>query len=174
MESYNGVPVPAEGPPIEFQNGRFLVPDNPILPFIEGDGTGPDIWRAAKAVFDAAVEKACGGRRKVVWYEVFAGEKAFQMFQTWLPEDTLKAIRKFRVAIKGPLTTPVGGGIRSLNVTLRQLLNLCVCMRPVKYYLGVPSPMKRPKLLDISCSGRTLKTSMPASNGSKVRQKRPG
>jgi isocitrate dehydrogenase len=173
MESYNGVPVPAEGRPIEFQNGRFLVPDNPILPFIEGDGTGPDIWRAAKAVFDTAVEKAYGGRRKVVWYEVFAGEKAFQMFQTWLPEDTLKAIQKFRVAIKGPLTTPVGGGIRSLNVTLRQLLDLYVCLRPVKYYPGVPSPMKRPKLLDISCSGRTLKTSMPASNGSKVRQKRP-
>ncbi|MEJ5366682.1 MAG: isocitrate dehydrogenase (NADP(+)) [Bryobacteraceae bacterium] len=149
MESYNGVPVPAEGQPIEFENGRFLVPDNPILPFIEGDGTGPDIWRAAKAVFDAAVEKAYGGRRKVAWYEVFAGEKAFQKFNTWLPDDTLKAIQRFRVAIKGPLTTPVGGGIRSLNVSLRQLLNLYVCMRPVKYYPGVPSPMKHPELLDI-------------------------
>ncbi|GIU78427.1 MAG: isocitrate dehydrogenase [NADP] [Bryobacteraceae bacterium] len=149
MESYNGVPVPAEGQPVGYQNGRFLVPDNPILPFIEGDGTGPDIWRAAKAVFDAAVEKAYGGRRKVVWYEVFAGEKAFQKFNTWLPEDTLKAIQRFRVAIKGPLTTPVGGGIRSLNVSLRQLLDLYVCMRPVKYYPGVPSPMKRPELLDI-------------------------
>ncbi|MGQ9916688.1 MAG: isocitrate dehydrogenase (NADP(+)) [Bryobacteraceae bacterium] len=149
MESYNGVPVPAEGQPIDFQNGRFVVPDNPILPFIEGDGTGPDIWRASRAVFDAAVEKAYGGRRKIVWYEVFAGEKAFQRFNTWLPDDTLKAIQKFRVAIKGPLTTPVGGGIRSLNVTLRQLLDLYVCMRPVKYYPGVPSPMKRPELLDI-------------------------
>lgn len=149
MESYNGIPVPAEGQPIEFQNGRFLVPDNPILPFIEGDGTGPDIWRASKAVFDAAVEKAYGGKRRIVWYEVFAGEKAFNRFNTWLPDDTLKAIQRFRVAIKGPLTTPVGGGIRSLNVSLRQLLNLYVCMRPVKYYPGVPSPMKRPELVDI-------------------------
>jgi len=149
MESYNGIPVPAEGQPIEFREGRFAVPDNPIIPFSEGDGTGPDIWRAAKAVFDAAVEKAYGGKKKVVWYKVFAGEKAFQKFNTWLPEDTLKAIQRFRVAIKGPLTTPVGGGIRSLNVTLRQLLNLYVCLRPVKYYPGVPSPMKRPELLDI-------------------------
>ena len=149
MESYNGFPVPAEGQPIEFREGRFAVPDNPIIPFIEGDGTGPDIWRAARAVFDAAVQKAYGGKKKVVWYEVFAGEKAFQKFHTWLPEDTLKAIQRFRVAIKGPLTTPVGGGIRSLNVSLRQLLNLYVCLRPVKYYPGVPSPMKRPELLDI-------------------------
>jgi len=149
MDSYNGIPVPAEGQPIEFREGRFAVPDRPIIPFIEGDGTGPDIWRAAKAVFDAAVEKAYGGQRKVVWYEIFAGEKAFQRFNTWLPDDTLKAIERFRVAIKGPLTTPVGGGIRSLNVSLRQLLNLYVCMRPVKYYPGVPSPMKRPELLDI-------------------------
>ncbi|GIU73718.1 MAG: isocitrate dehydrogenase [NADP] [Bryobacteraceae bacterium] len=141
--------MPAEGQPIEFREGRFAVPDRPIIPFIEGDGTGPDIWRAAKAVFDAAVEKAYGGKKQVVWYEVFAGEKAFQKFNTWLPEDTLKAIQRFRVAIKGPLTTPVGGGIRSLNVTLRQLLNLYVCLRPVKYYPGVPSPMKRPELLDI-------------------------
>jgi len=149
MESYNGVPAPAEGEPIAFENGRFLVPDNPILPFIEGDGTGPDIWRAAQAVFDAAVAKAYSGRKKVFWYEVFAGEKAFNRFNSWLPEDTLNAIRRFRVAIKGPLTTPVGGGIRSLNVSLRQLLNLYVCMRPVKYYPGVPSPMKHPELLDI-------------------------
>ena len=149
MDSYNGIPVPAEGQPIEFREGRFAVPDRPIIPFIEGDGTGPDIWRAAKAVFDAAVVKAYGGQRKVVWYEIFAGEKAFQRFNTWLPDDTLKAIERFRVAIKGPLTTPVGGGIRSLNVSLRQLLNLYVCMRPVKYYPGVPSPMKRPELLDI-------------------------
>jgi isocitrate dehydrogenase len=149
MDSYNGIPVPAEGQPIEFREGRFAVPDRPIIPFIEGDGTGPDIWRASKAVFDAAVEKAYGGQRKVVWFEVFAGEKAFQKFNTWLPDDTLKAIQRFRVAIKGPLTTPVGGGIRSLNVSLRQLLNLYVCMRPVKYYPGVPSPMKRPELVDI-------------------------
>jgi isocitrate dehydrogenase len=141
--------VPAEGQPIEFREGRFAVPDRPIIPFIEGDGTGPDIWRASKAVFDAAVEKAYGGQRKVVWFEVFAGEKAFQKFNTWLPDDTLKAIQRFRVAIKGSLTTPVGGGIRSLNVSLRQLLNLYVCMRPVKYYPGVPSPMKRPELVDI-------------------------
>jgi len=149
MDSYNGIPVPAEGQPIEFREGRLAVPDRPIIPFIEGDGTGPDIWRASKAVFDAAVEKAYGGQRKVVWFEVFAGEKAFQKFNTWLPDDTLKAIQRFRVAIKGPLTTPVGGGIRSLNVSLRQLLNLYVCMRPVKYYPGVPSPMKRPELVDI-------------------------
>jgi len=149
MDSYNGIPVPAEGQPIEFREGRFAVPDRPIIPFIEGDGTGPDIWSASKAVFDAAVEKAYGGQRKVVWFEVFAGEKAFQKFNTWLPDDTLKAIQRFRVAIKGPLTTPVGGGIRSLNVSLRQLLNLYVCMRPVKYYPGVPSPMKRPELVDI-------------------------
>jgi len=149
MDSYNGIPVPAEGQPIEFREGRFAVLDRPIIPFLEGDGTGPDIWRASKAVFDAAVEKAYGGQRKVVWFEVFAGEKAFQKFNTWLPDDTLKAIQRFRVAIKGPLTTPVGGGIRSLNVSLRQLLNLYVCMRPVKYYPGVPSPMKRPELVDI-------------------------
>jgi len=149
MDSYNGIPVPAEGQPIEFREGRLAVPDRPIIPFIEGDGTGPDIWRASKAVFDAAVEKAYGGQRKVVWFEVFAGEKAYQKFNTWLPDDTLKAIQRFRVAIKGPLTTPVGGGIRSLNVSLRQLLNLYVCMRPVKYYPGVPSPMKRPELVDI-------------------------
>jgi isocitrate dehydrogenase len=140
MESYNNIPVPEDGQPIEFRDGKFVVPDRPIIPFIEGDGTGPDIWRAARRVFDAAVEKAYGGRRKVVWYEVFAGEKAFNLFNTWLPEDTLKAIQRFRIAIKGPLTTPVGGGHRSLNVALRQLLDLYVCWRPVRYYPGVPSP----------------------------------
>ncbi len=149
MESYNGIAVPSDGAPIEVRDGKFLVPDNPILPFIEGDGTGPDIWRAARMVFDAAVERAYGGRRRLVWYEIFAGEKAYNRFQTWLPEDTLAAIRRFRIAIKGPLTTPVGGGIRSLNVALRQLLNLYVCMRPVRYYPGVPSPMKHPELLDV-------------------------
>ncbi|MCS6952611.1 MAG: isocitrate dehydrogenase (NADP(+)) [Bryobacterales bacterium] len=149
MDSYNGIPVPSEGASIEVRDGRFVVPDNPIIPFIEGDGTGPDIWRAARLVFDAAVERAYGGRRRVVWYEVFAGEKAYNRFNTWLPEDTLAAIQRFRIAIKGPLTTPVGGGIRSLNVALRQLLTLYVCMRPVRYYPGVPSPMKHPELLDV-------------------------
>ncbi|NWF85073.1 MAG: isocitrate dehydrogenase (NADP(+)) [Bryobacteraceae bacterium] len=149
MDSYNNIPVPPEGNPIEFREGKFAVPDNPIIPFIEGDGTGPDIWRAARTVFDGAVSRAYEGRRKVVWYEVLAGEKAFNTLNTWLPDDTLAAIRRFRVAIKGPLTTPVGGGIRSLNVSLRQLLTLYVCMRPVKYYPGVPSPMKHPELLDV-------------------------
>ena len=149
MESYNDHPVPTGGEPIEFRGGKFLVPDRPIIPFIEGDGTGPDIWRASHAVFDAAVSKAYGGRRKVVWYEIFAGEKAFNQFQNWLPQGSLDAITKFRIAIKGPLTTPVGGGIRSLNVSLRQLLNLYVCWRPVRYYAGVPSPMKHPEALDV-------------------------
>ncbi len=149
MTSYNNIRIPAEGAQIEVQNGKFIVPDNPILPFIEGDGTGPDIWRASRIVFDAAVEKAYRGRRRVVWYEVFAGEKAFTQFNTWLPTDTLEAIRRFRIAIKGPLTTPIGGGIRSLNVSLRQSLTLYVCMRPVRYYPGVPSPMKRPEMLDV-------------------------
>ena len=149
MESYNNVPVPADGEPIQVQNGKFIVPDRPIIPFIEGDGTGPDIWRAARMVFDAAVEQAYGGKRKVAWYEVFAGEKAFNRFNDWLPAGTLEAIKRFRIAIKGPLTTPVGGGIRSLNVALRQLLDLYVCWRPVKYYPGVPSPVKRPEALNV-------------------------
>jgi isocitrate dehydrogenase len=149
MRAYNNVPVPTEGTPIEFRGGKLVVPDNPIIPFIEGDGTGPDIWKAAKMVFDAAVEKAYGGRRRIVWYEVFAGEKAYRQFNDWLPQGTLEAIRHFHIAIKGPLTTPIGGGIRSLNVALRQLLTLYVCMRPVRYYPGVPSPMKHPELLDV-------------------------
>jgi isocitrate dehydrogenase len=149
MKSYNNNPVPTDGEPIRVRDGKLLIPDKPILPFIEGDGTGPDIWNAAKAVFDAAVSKAYGGRRRVVWYEVLAGEKAYKQSKEWLPQDTLEAIKEFRIAIKGPLTTPVGGGIRSLNVTLRQLLTLYVCMRPVRYYPGVPSPMKRPELLDV-------------------------
>jgi len=149
MNSYNNVSVPSGGAPITVKNGKFAVPDSPIIPFIEGDGTGPDIWRASRAVFDAAVAKAYLGKRKVAWYEVFAGEKAFRQFNSWLPEDTLGAIRRFHIAIKGPLTTPVGGGIRSLNVTLRQLMTLYVCMRPVRYYPGVPSPVKRPELLDV-------------------------
>src|SRR6476619_7169700 len=147
--SYNGLPVPANGAGITYSNGRYQVPDNPIVPFIEGDGTGRDIWKAAVRVFDAAVEKAYGGKRHVAWYEVFAGEKAMAKFNSWLPEDSVNAIREFRVAIKGPLTTRVGGGIRSLNVALRQLLDLYSCVRPVKYYQGVPSPVKHPEKVDI-------------------------
>ena len=137
------------GDRIEFQQGRWIMPDRPIIPFIEGDGTGPDIWRAARRVFDAVVEKVSQGRRRVEWLEVLAGEKAFNATGSWLPEATLAAIRAHRVAIKGPLTTPVGGGIRSLNVALRQLLDLYACIRPVRYFEGVPSPMKQPGKLDV-------------------------
>ena len=141
---------PAEGARIQKRpDGTLGVPDQPIIPFIEGDGTGPDIWRAAQLVFDAAVEKAYGGRRKIVWFEVFAGEKAYNQLGTWLPEDTLKAIDYYLVAIKGPLTTPVGGGIRSLNVALRQQLDLYACVRPVRYFPGVPSPVRQPELVDM-------------------------
>jgi len=149
MGSFNGVPIPTDGARIDFANDRFVVPDNPIIPYIEGDGTGRDIWKAARRVFDAAVEKAFGGKRRVVWYEVFAGEKAFKQFGEWLPEGTLEAMKEFRIAIKGPLTTPVGGGIRSLNVALRQLLNLYACWRPVKYIPGVPSPVRHPERMNI-------------------------
>jgi isocitrate dehydrogenase len=149
MKAYNNVSVPVYGDPIQYQDGKFIVPDKPIVPFIEGDGTGPDIWRASRAVFDAAVAKVYGGKRQVAWYEIFAGEKAFSQFNNWLPQDSLDAITEFRIAIKGPLTTPVGGGIRSLNVSLRQLLNLYVCWRPVRYYAGVPSPMKNPEKLNV-------------------------
>src|SRR2546427_1971644 len=147
--SYNGLPVPANGAGITYSNGRYQVPDNPIVPFIEGDGTGRDIWKASIRVFDAAVKKAYGAKRLIYWYEVFAGEKAYNKFGEWLPDDTVAAIRAFRVAIKGPLTTPVGGGIRSLNVTLRQILNLYACVRPVKYYGGVPSPVKNPERMNV-------------------------
>jgi isocitrate dehydrogenase len=147
--AYNGVAVPSGGKAIDYANGKFIVPDNPIVPFIEGDGTGRDIWKASRAVFDAAVERAYGGRRRVVWYEVFAGEKAFNQFKEWLPDETVEAVRDFRVSIKGPLTTPVGGGIRSLNVALRQLLDLYACVRPVKYFKGVPSPVVHPEQLDV-------------------------
>jgi isocitrate dehydrogenase len=147
--SYNGISVPKEGAKITSVNGKLVVPDNPIIPFIEGDGTGRDIWKASVRVFDAAVRKAYSGRRTIHWYEVFAGEKAYKKFGEWLPDDTLAAIKAFRVAIKGPLTTPVGGGIRSLNVTLRQVLNLFACVRPVKYYEGVPSPVKNPERMNI-------------------------
>jgi len=137
------------GDRIDFTDGRWVVPDRPVIPFIEGDGTGPDIWRASRRVFDAVVEKVSGGKRRVEWLEVLAGEKAFKQTGNWLPEATLDAIRRHRVAIKGPLTTPVGGGIRSLNVALRQLLDLYACIRPVRYFAGVPSPMREPEKLDV-------------------------
>src|SRR6202158_1673754 len=147
--SYNGVSIPSDGKKIGYSAGKYDVPDNPIIPFIEGDGTGRDIWKASLRVFNAAVEKAYKGKRRVAWYEVFAGEKAKAKFDNWLPDDSVEAIREFRVAIKGPLTTPVGGGIRSLNVALRQLLDLYCCVRPVKYYKGVPSPVKHPERMDV-------------------------
>ena len=147
--TYNGVAIPADGKKIGYAAGKYDVPDNPIIPFIEGDGTGRDIWKASLRVFNAAVEKAYKGKRRVAWYEVFAGEKAKSKFDNWLPDDTVDAIREFRVAIKGPLTTPVGGGIRSLNVALRQILDLYCCVRPVKYYKGVPSPVKHPERMDV-------------------------
>jgi isocitrate dehydrogenase len=147
--SYNGIEIPKGGAKITGSGGKLTVPDNPIIPFIEGDGTGRDIWKASVRVFDAAVEKAFQGKRCIYWYEVMAGEKAHKKFGEWLPDDTLAAIKAFRVAVKGPLTTPVGGGIRSLNVTLRQLLNLYACVRPVKYYPGVPSPVKHPEKMNI-------------------------
>src|ERR1700726_4251316 len=146
---FNGRAVPADGKKIGYRSGRYQVPDTPVIPFIEGDGTGRDIWKASVRVFNAAVEKAYKGKRHVAWYEVFAGEKAKAKFDTWLPDDTVEAIREFRVAIKGPLTTPVGGGIRSLNVALRQILDLYSCVRPVKYYSGVPSPVKHPERMDV-------------------------
>ncbi|PYS27915.1 MAG: NADP-dependent isocitrate dehydrogenase [Acidobacteria bacterium] len=146
---FNGVEVPSSGEKITLSGTKLVVPDNPIIPFIEGDGTGRDIWKASQLVFDAAVEKVSRGKRKVAWFEVFAGEKSFNKFGTWLPDDTLAAIQEFRIAIKGPLTTPVGGGIRSLNVTLRQLMNLYACVRPVRYFEGVPSPVKHPEKLDV-------------------------
>ncbi|CAH0117742.1 MULTISPECIES: NADP-dependent isocitrate dehydrogenase [unclassified Paenibacillus] len=141
--------LPTEGEKITIDNGKLQVPNRPIVPFIEGDGTGRDIWKASKRVLDAAVEKAFNGEKKIAWYEVFAGEKAFNQFGEWLPNDTLTAIREYIVAIKGPLTTPIGGGIRSLNVALRQELDLYTCLRPVRYFSGVPSPVKRPDLVDM-------------------------
>jgi len=140
---------PQTGSAITRQNGRLVVPDQPIIPFIEGDGTGPDIWRASVRVLDAAVERAYAGRRKIAWMEVYAGEKSFKQFDNWLPDETVHAFRQYLVGIKGPLTTPVGGGIRSLNVALRQLLDLFVCLRPVRWYKGVPSPVKRPEKVDM-------------------------
>src|SRR5262245_10315670 len=135
--------------PITLQNGRLVVPDDPIIPFIEGDGTGPDIWRASVRVLDAAVAKAYGGYKTITWKEVYAGEKSFKKFNNWLPDETVDAFRQYYVGIKGPLTTPVGGGIRSLNVALRQLLDLFVCLRPVRWYKGVPSPVRHPEKVDM-------------------------
>src|SRR5580700_6700399 len=149
QKSYNGLSLPNGGEAIQYADGKYKIPDHPIIPFIEGDGTGRDIWRASQRVFDAAVEKAYGGRRSVKWFEIFAGEKAYRQFSNWLPDDSVAAARDLRVSIKGPLTTPVGGGIRSLNVALRQILDLYACVRPVKYYQGVPSPVKHPEKLDI-------------------------
>jgi isocitrate dehydrogenase len=142
-------PKPSSGTPIARRNGQLVVPDDPIIPFIEGDGTGPDIWRASVRVMDAAVEKAYGGKKKIAWLEVFAGEKSFKQSNSWLPDETVEAFREYLVGIKGPLTTPVGGGIRSLNVALRQLLDLFVCLRPVRWYRGVPSPIKHPEKVDM-------------------------
>ena len=146
---YNGVSVPLDtGARIEYKDGKYTVPDNPIIPFIEGDGTGRDIWKAAVRVIDAAVDRAYDGKRKIVWYEIFAGEKAMTAFRQWLPEDTIAAIKDLRIGIKGPLTTPIGGGIRSLNVALRQILDLYACVRPVKHY-GAPSPVKHPERMNL-------------------------
>src|SRR5258707_15715168 len=141
MPAYNNRPVPSNGQKIDYKNGEFVIPDNPIIPFIEGDGTGRDIWKASVRVFDAAVAKAFGGKKRIVWYEVFAGEKAFNEFKEWLPQGTLDAITEFRIAIKGPLTTPVGGGIRSLNVTLRQVVYLFTCCPATRYFPRVTTPV---------------------------------
>jgi isocitrate dehydrogenase len=142
-------PTPPEGERVRFENGNLIVPDKPVIPFIEGDGIGPDIWSATQRVLDASVEKFYGGKKGIIWYEVFAGEKAHSMFGEWLPEKTVQSARDFGVAIKGPLTTPVGGGIRSLNVALRHLLDLFACVRPVRWIKGVPSPVKRPQDMNV-------------------------
>lgn len=147
--AYKDIKVPAGGAKISNQKGKLQVPDNPIIPYVEGDGTGRDIWRASVKVFDAAVEKAYHGKRRIHWMEVYAGEKAFKLFNNWLPEETTAAFREFVVGIKGPLTTPIGGGIRSLNVALRKQLDLYVCQRPIQYFKGVPSPVKHPEYVDM-------------------------
>ena len=149
MPSSVKLDVPAQGQKITIANGRLQVPDQPIIPFIEGDGTGADIWRASVRVLDAAVAKAYGGKRKIHWMEVYAGQKANDLFNTWLPDETVAACREYLVSIKGPLTTPIGGGIRSLNVALRQMLDLYVCLRPVRWFKGVPSPVKNPGKVDM-------------------------
>src|SRR5579859_6498268 len=140
---------PPQGEKISIQGGILKVPDHPVIPFIEGDGTGPDIWRASVRIFEAAVEKAFKGKKKISWFEVYAGQTAFDKFQNWLPDDTVEAFREYLVGIKGPLTTPVGKGIRSLNVALRQMLDLYVCLRPVSYFTGVPSPVKHPEKVNM-------------------------
>jgi isocitrate dehydrogenase len=147
--AFKNIKVPTDGAKITLTNGKLNVPDKPIIPFIEGDGTGPDIWRASQYVFDKVVEKVYGGRRKIAWMEVHAGDKSFKQFNSWLPDETVEAFKEYLVGIKGPLTTPVGGGIRSLNVALRQLLDLYVCLRPVRYFKGVPSPVKNPEKVDM-------------------------
>ncbi len=151
MAKYQKLGPPPEGERIAFRSGRLQVPDHPVIPFIEGDGTGPDIWRGSQPVFDAAVAKAYGGKRKIAWFEIYAGEKSNRVYGegTWLPDDTLEAVKEYIVAIKGPLTTPIGGGIRSINVALRQMLDLYVCLRPVQYFSGVPSPVKHPELINM-------------------------
>jgi isocitrate dehydrogenase len=149
MPNFTALKAPATGTPITRTGGRLVVPDDPIIPFIEGDGTGPDIWRASVRVFDAAVQKAFGGKKRIAWFEVPAGEKAKAKYGEWLPNDTLEAVRAYKVAIKGPLTTPVGGGIRSLNVTLRQVLDLYACVRPVRYFTGTPAPVTHPERMDV-------------------------
>ena len=149
MATYKLAKVPSKGDKITFEKGSLKVPDRPIIPFVEGDGTGPDIWRASVRVFDAAVERAYGSERRIAWMEVFAGEKSFSQFKDWLPQESVDAMQEFRVSIKGPLTTPVGGGIRSLNVTLRQVLDLYACIRPVRYFEGVGAPVKEPEKVNV-------------------------
>src|SRR5438094_4720537 len=149
MPNFTTTTQPTAGTAITRKDGRLVVPDHPIIPFIEGDGTGPDIWRASVRVMDAAVEKAYAGKRKIAWMEVYAGEKSFTQFNSWLPDETVDAFREFLVGIKGPLTTPIGGGMRSLNVALRQMLDLYVCLRPVRWFKGVPSPVKTPEKVDM-------------------------
>ena len=149
MTMFTDLKAPTSGSALRMQDNKLITPDNPIIPFIEGDGTGADIWRASQLVFDSAVSKAYNNKKKISWFEVYAGEKAFRKFNNWLPEDTLNAFRTYLVGIKGPLTTPIGGGIRSLNVALRQMLDLYVCLRPVRWFSGVPSPVKAPELVDM-------------------------
>jgi isocitrate dehydrogenase len=149
MAEYKFARVPDTGDVIQYQDGRLVVPDQPVIPYIEGDGTGRDIWRATSRVLEAAVERAYEGQRRLVWMEIFAGEKAFNVTGEWLPDESVRALQQFRVGIKGPLTTPVGGGIRSLNVTLRQVLDLYACIRPVRYIDGVPSPVREPHRVDV-------------------------
>jgi isocitrate dehydrogenase len=146
---YQHIKVPEIGEIITIKNGKLNIPNIPIIPFIEGDGIGPDIWNASQYVFDSAIKKAYSGEKKIAWMEIYAGEKAKKLYNEWLPEETIEAIRKYYIAIKGPLTTPIGGGFRSLNVTLRQVLNLYACIRPVKYYKGVPSPVKSPEKMNV-------------------------